>query len=131
MLEIKPLNKRSKKQNSLLYLVIILLIALVVFFGFKYYESQIPTNITISQTGEVDSNKIIEDVSKIFLLPINEQPSVALIKDLNSLAPQPIFTNAQNGDVLLIYLNAKKAILYRPSENKVIDVGPVNVSSSQ
>ena len=44
---------------------------------------------------------------------------------------QPFLANAQNGDVLIAYPNAQTALLYRPSNNKLIAVGPVNTESGE
>ena len=69
--------------------------------------------------------KIINQVGKLMLLPIDETPTVATIADKNKLADQPFFTQAENGDSILIYLKAQRAILYRPSINKIIDISPI------
>ncbi len=39
---------------------------------------------------------------------------------------QPFFANAQVGDKVLIYYKAKKAILYNPTDNKIVEVGPIS-----
>jgi len=44
------------------------------------------------------------------------------VTDANSFSNQAGFENAENGDKVLIYTNAKKAILYRPSINEIIVV---------
>ena len=79
-----------------------------------------------------DSNKeLVDAVGKLVVLPANEQPTIATIADLSKLQGQPFFANAQVGDKVLIYTQAKKAILYRPSENKIIELAPLNIGSGQ
>lgn len=55
-------------------------------------------------------------------LPAGEQPTLATVADQEKLKGQDFFSHAQNGDKLLIYPKAKKAILYRPSTGKIIEV---------
>lgn len=37
----------------------------------------------------------------------------------------------KNGDKVLIYVKAKKAILYDPAKNIIVDVAPVNIAQNQ
>lgn len=78
-----------------------------------------------------ESQQLIAKVGKLFALPTNEEPTVATVSDVAKLKNQQFFALAQNGDKVLIYTNAKKAVLYRPSVNKIIEVGPVNVKSDE
>lgn len=68
-------------------------------------------------------------VGKLMTLPKDEKPTIATIADKKKIdvKQQPFFTNAANGDKVLLYVKAKKAILYRPSNNKIIEVGTLNV----
>ncbi len=73
-----------------------------------------------------DETKIIVDkVGKLLTLPKDEQPTLATILDKEKLKDQPFFNDATNGDKILIYTQAKKAIVYRESENRIINVGPI------
>ena len=67
--------------------------------------------------------KVLTDHIGIFMeLPLDEQPTLSTVTDQEKLKGQNFFAHAQNGDKLLVYPKAKKAILYRPSTKKVIEV---------
>ena len=60
------------------------------------------------------------------ILPDNEVPQVAEIRDAALAAKEQLFyAGAQNGDKILIYLNSRKAIVYSPARNIIVNVGPV------
>jgi hypothetical protein len=40
---------------------------------------------------------------------------------------QAFFAGAENGDYLLIYKEAGKAVLYSAKKNKILNMGPFNV----
>jgi len=65
-------------------------------------------------------------VGKSISLP-DEKPIVASVADLDKLAGQPFFKNAKEGDKVLIYANSKKVILYRSEEERVVEVGAINI----
>lgn len=75
--------------------------------------------------------KLVEAVGKLVAIPEGEQPTIATVVDSEKLKDQPFFTRAENGDKLLVYVQTRRAILYRPSINKVIDVAPVNIGPGQ
>jgi hypothetical protein len=107
--------------------VVLLLTALAggivtaVYYKRQYEAAKSETEVT---------KDLIEKVSKIINLPVNEDPTVATISDISKLTGQPFFTQAQNGDKVLIYAQAKKAYLYRPSTNKIVDVTVLSVADS-
>lgn len=71
---------------------------------------------------------LISKVGKLIALPEDENPTVATVTDVEAVKDQTFFAKAQNGDKVLIYTNARKAILYRPSENRILEVGLVNIN---
>jgi len=73
---------------------------------------------------------LIKKVSALITLP-KEVPSVATVADKSKLADQSFFKNAENGDKVLIFTEAKKAYLYRPSVNQIIEVGPININTPE
>lgn len=69
-----------------------------------------------------DDASVIEKVGKLMILPSDETPNVATVTDLERLKDQPFFKNAKTGDRVLIYANSRKAILYDPVYNKIVEV---------
>ncbi len=69
------------------------------------------------------TQEMVKDVGKLIALPTGEDPTLATILDIDKLKGQPFFVNAQNGDKVLVYANARKAYLYRPTEGRLIEVG--------
>lgn len=67
-----------------------------------------------------------QKVGKLIELPSDEQPKIISVSNKEKLAGQLFFLNAENGDKVLIFPKSGKAILYRPSENKIIEVAVVN-----
>lgn len=91
----------------------VILIATLVFFHFR------GSKIT-------KSDEIITKVSKLYLLPNTETPTVARLEDKDRIDEgKEFYKNAKNGDYLLVYRNEKLALLYRENIDKLIYVSPV------
>ncbi|OHB08971.1 MAG: hypothetical protein A3G46_00325 [Candidatus Zambryskibacteria bacterium RIFCSPLOWO2_12_FULL_39_16] len=117
--------QKMKKQNiflAIMLLMIIILVGVSVNFYFKAENIQIG-----SQTATAnEAQKIIEEVSKLIVLPNDEIPTMATIQDPTKLRSQPFFANAKEGDKVLIYTKAGKAILYDPVKKIIVEVAPLN-----
>lgn len=120
-----------EKFISMKKLVIILSIATVVLAGVAYYfyrnSSLFNKDQTVAQQAEVKS--LVTKVGKLIVLPEDEIPTVATVSDPEKLKEQPFFTDAKKGDKVLIYTNAKKAILYDPIAHKIVTVAPINIGA--
>ncbi len=84
----------------------------------------------VPQTSQDQVDKIIKEVGALLVLPNNETPTIATVTDLSKLAGQPFFANAKLGDIVLIYSKAQKAILYDPSQNKIVELAPINTTNT-
>lgn len=73
---------------------------------------------------------MIDKLSKLTDLPTDESPTIATVTDVEKLKNQQFFEKAQNGDKLFVYNKAKEAILYRPSTEKIIKIGPISSGTS-
>jgi hypothetical protein len=73
-----------------------------------------------------EQEDFVAEVGKSISLP-EEDPTVAEVTDLENLQGQVFFEKAVEGDKVLIYADARKVILYRPAEKRVVEVGTINV----
>jgi hypothetical protein len=88
--------------------------------GYFYYKyRKVITNpASVSQD---ESKSIVEKIKKYMDLP-DEQPTLATVADREKLKDQLFFSSAQNGDKVLIFPKSQKAVLYRPSTDRVIEM---------
>lgn len=94
------------------------------FFFWQYTKLKNDPNTVAKETTE----RLVDKVGTLYSLPTDEQPTVAQVQDKDKLKDQVFFAKAENSDYILIYTNAKLAILYREKENKLINVGPIAIS---
>lgn len=81
------------------------------------------------QQGQEAVHALVQEVSQYIVLPEGEDPTVATVTDPEKLKDQAFFTQASVGDKVLIYTNAKKAILYNPGTHKIVEVAPINIGT--
>jgi hypothetical protein len=122
-----------KDNRALLIIIAVIVLAVAVLPSYYFYSQYRKTqsllaNPTVSLTAQ--AKVLVDEVGKLMVLPTDEQPTIATVSDITKLADQPFFANAKNGDKVLIYTQAKKAILFRESIDKIIEVAPVNLGSS-
>lgn len=131
-------NKKSKLSSlgtlkSKRWIIALIAIALLVLAGFFYYKySQARKEVSrLSNPQEAAKSEAIrlrDEVGQIYQVP-DEVPTVATVVDASKLKNQTFFANAENGDRVLMFTQAKKAILYRPSTKKIIEVAPINLGN--
>ena len=112
------------------HLIIIVLALVSTFSIFQLYSAQQDLKNYKANPEEAASQeiqKLVDEVSKLIDVPQDETPTVATVTDPEKLNDQAFFTNVKEGDKVLIYNNSKKAILYRPSEKKVLNFAPINI----
>ncbi len=84
-----------------------------------------------TEAAKAATERLVTEVGRLVQLPTGEAPTIATVSDAAKLKSQTFFAKAQNGDKVLIYTQAKRAILYRPSTDKVIEIAPVNLGANQ
>lgn len=109
--------------------IVLVLALLVSASAAVYYWSQFQgLKNNPEKIGQDEAKQIVAKLGKLALLPQGEEPTVATVTEPDKLKDQPFFIRAEKGDVLLIYNNAGKAYLYRPSIGKIIDATSFNPS---
>ncbi len=114
----------SNKTLPLVIVLSTLLFAAMCAAGYFYYQYR--QSPRVADAKEIAELK--ERVGSVFMLPDGEEPTLATVTDREKLADQPFFQRAENGDKVLIYSASGRAILYRPSAEKIVDVTSVNVN---
>jgi len=133
---------KSKKASSKNWLVITLAVLfLIAAAGFawsyiNYIKAQKQLAVLADPKAQQDAAKkelqaLVDRVKKLVVLPEGEDPTIATITDAAGLAKeQPFYKDAHNGDKLLVYMQAKKAFIYDPSRNILVNVGPIYMDNS-
>jgi heme/copper-type cytochrome/quinol oxidase subunit 2 len=117
----------SNRGNSKLVIVLIILVIAAGVAVAIYYNK---IRVLKQDPNKVAQEKIIEvvsKVSKIIDLPTGETPVIATISDTTPLANNPFFANAKIGDEVLMYTVSRKAFLYDPKANIIVEVASLNI----
>lgn len=124
-----PRNKQSA--YIIVFIVVLLALGSAIFFYGKYKEEYNKARQIIGGENAQAAKEIIAKIGKLMELPTGEEPTLATVSDITKLAGQPFFSRAKNGDKVLIYTKVQKAILYRPSTNKIIEVATINLNQTE
>lgn len=115
------------KPKTLIIVLVVLCILVAgatgAFWKFKPELYRLVDTYRAGEASKADAN-LVKTVGELMFLP-SEEPTIATVTDKEKLAKQPFFAQAENGDKVIIYTQAKKAILYRPTQKKIVDVAPL------
>lgn len=138
---VKPIEsaaeiKRAKKKVSPLLIAVLSALILGVGGGFVVFlfttktpaieakkTISVPHPAPVSTTTAVA--EIVKRVGKLMVLPVGEEPTVAMVSDVNTLKDQGFFKKAKNGDFVLMYQKSRRAVLYDALGDKILEVGPI------
>lgn len=130
----KSKKNKSNKKFAVIVAVLVLILGAGGYYAYSYIQDQNAKIDRLSDPQEAakdEVTKLVVVVSQITELPADETPTLATVSDAAKLKSQAFFKNAQNGDKVLIFTKAKKAFLYRPSTNKIIEIAPINIGDNQ
>lgn len=118
---------RHANRKIVLTLFAVVLVAGLVYGGLQYMKAQDDIK-RLQNPREAAKQELVElnkTVGSLAVVPGNETPALATVADPSKLEGQTFFKNAQKGDKVLVYKKAGRAVLYRPSSNKIVEIAPI------
>lgn len=112
----------------LLVLLVVTIASLATAFNLN---KKLKTASAVPAANEEEIKNLVASVGSLIVLPEGENPTVATVSDPSKLKDQPFFKHSETGDKVLIYSQALKAILFRPSTGKIVEVSVLNVVPPQ
>ena len=120
-------EKRRKKSTGTKIFWFFVLVALVVVFVFFVKKEDKNSGEESLSPQEVE--RLTQELSRFMVVP-SEEPLVFKISDSDYLkGEQKFFENSSNDDVLFVFPETQKAVLYNPKTEKIINAGPVNFNT--
>lgn len=122
----KFFGRRWKQVAAVAAVIVIAWLA----YGYVTTKDALNKAANPTQTVQNAKQELVDKVGKLVDLPPGETPSTATVSDASKLQNQAFFARAQNGDKVLVFSKAGRAVLYRPSTNKIIEYSAVNLSTA-
>lgn len=117
-----PPSAQKRKHRRMRYgLIVIIAFLLLATGGFFIMRRDTPS-------PQTEAAAVQQSVGRHVLLPKDEEPAIATVTDKSKLQSE-FLKQAENNDKILIYQKAKLVIIYRPSIDKIVNIGPVSMSS--
>ncbi len=100
-------------------------------YGLNAKANSTDETVVVEQsTGELTTEQLLAKVGRLIVLPSGETPTIASVVDAEKLKnEQAFYRDVQNDDLVLIYPQAQKAFIYRPSTDVLVNVGPVYMNN--
>jgi len=122
-------NQKTPISKIIIAIVFVTILTVALASGYFYWQQRSFTVANASpEKNQQEMENVLKQISKSITLP-SEAPEMATVTDKSKLQNQPFFSQAENGDKVLIFTQARKAILYRPQTKKIIDFTLINVQS--
>lgn len=134
----KPKRERRFKLGKLKALVprlsltwVFTLIALSfgLFMFVQFHEAKAKLQPEAASKKQISS--LVGKVSKLAVIPQDETPTIITVLNASKVNNQTFYQDAKDGDKVLVFNQKKRAILYRPSTNQIVNIAPVVVSPTE
>lgn len=113
-------DRRTKKRLAVTVTLVVLIIVAVV-SGLYWWKEN---SATQSELQTVKAK-----VGRLYLLPKDETPALVSVVDASKLSSSYLKQYAKTGDKLLLYQKQGKVIIYRPSIDKIVDIGVLELDT--
>jgi|GEM_PF-5321652 len=129
MSDAKPLKPRRRvtlsRRNMLTLLAVLVLAGAIAYLFWQNMQLRSPEYQAEAQKRA--NTELIDRVSKVVVLPTDQEPTIATITKVDELKKvnATFYGDAQDGDKILFY--STRAVIYRESEGKIINIAPVTL----
>lgn len=82
----------------------------------KQAQAEIERLSNPDESAKDAESKLIDQVKQVAAVPDDEQPILQRVDDASKFGVPLV----ENGDIVFLYIKARRQIIYRPSTNKVI-----------
>jgi hypothetical protein len=127
---VEPGSQSKAMRNAVIAIVIVFVLGASGAAAYFYKKYSSVKNSDAATVAKTDAQTTVAQVGKLIVLPTDEDPTVATVTDPAKLSGQTFFARAKVGDKVLLYVKAKKALLYDPIANKLVEVAPLNVDDA-
>jgi hypothetical protein len=130
--EKRAIEKKARKDNLIVAFLVFVIMSTIgataFYFYLQYKKPGMVPNASLSNAEQArkDAEETKHLIGEMIELPDDEEPILATVTNVEKVKSQKFFAKALNGDRVLIYSINKKAILFRPSTNKIIEVSQVS-----
>lgn len=110
------------------------LTVLVVSGGYVFYRLVPISTLFAPKTSSVDTPAVLNEVARHMILPEGVEPRIGTIRNTEEFANDPFLSRSREGDIIIFYPNdgaTVKAIIYRPSLDRIVDVSLVTIPGNQ
>lgn len=111
--------------------IAVIAIVLAGYFYIQVDKFKKDPNLVAQNLAKHEAEVLVGKVGKLVALPEGEIPTVATVSDPEALKDQPFFAQSVKGDKVLIYAQAKKAVLYSVGMNKILEVAPLSIGNDK
>jgi hypothetical protein len=122
-------KKTWKKYGKYIAIAVVAIALIGLTYGYIHTRNQLKSlSSNPKESAQNETQKVQDKVGKLIVLPTDETPTAATVNDVSKLKNQEFFSRAHNGDKVLVYAKSGRAVLYRPSINKVVEYSKVNLN---
>ncbi len=114
---------KSRWLTMVLVIVFVGLAASALFFAKKANDLK-NSRLDAVQSAQVSrANELYAKIEKLIIVPKETETILGVHDSTTELGKNPFFKDAKDGDVYMIFPESGKAIIYRESENILVNVG--------
>jgi hypothetical protein len=127
--ETKKTRKSSAKVPYRFYIFGILILVLLGgggYYGYTYWQASQNSPDAQAAAAEEEKQAVLTQLKKLMILPEGDPVLFKVSNEEVMRKQQAFFKDSKNDDILLVFQESGKAIIFRPSENKIVNSGPVN-----